>query len=104
MKDIIGNKQIDKVDIQILHNLYINNKLNELNSFKIKEIIECTNNCFNLSYYTYVNRVNKLLEYGLIGEGIKDIKAKTFYISKNGIDYMENNVFNKINVYDVEEN
>lgn len=102
---MIENKNIDKVDIQILYSLYTNDNFNELNSFKIKEIIECTNNCFNLSYYTYVNRVNKLLDYEFIAEGVKDIKAKTFYITQNGIDYMKKNVFNKINIYDeMEEN
>lgn len=38
----------------------------------------------NLSMSTVTRSVSKLLEYGFIGEGIKQINSKTYYITQLG--------------------
>lgn len=87
---------LDKVDIEIIYCLYRNEKNNSLKSFKISQIIEETN--LKLTYYTYLNRINKLIKLGLVKEGIKDIKAKTFYITKDGSEYLVNNILSNMDI------
>lgn len=91
-----NNINLDKVDIEIMYCLYRNEKNNSLKSFKTSQIIQETN--FELTYYTYKNRINKLIEIGFVKEGIKDIKAKTFFITQNGIDYLENNILSNMDI------
>lgn len=91
-----NNINLDKVDIEIMYCLYRNDKNNSLKSFKTSQIIQETN--FKLTYYTYKNRINKLINIGFVKEGIKDIKAKTFFITSDGASYLENNVLSNMDI------
>lgn len=91
--------ELDKFDIEILYVLFVNDKNSPLESFKIKDIIENTE--LSSSYYTFVNRIQKklmILEY--IKEGYKDGNAKCFYITELGIQYLNENVLSKENIYE----
>lgn len=94
------DKAIDKTDIQILFVLYRKEMNNVLNSMKIKDISKELSDSIKATYGTYVNRLTKLLEMNLINLGIKDSKAKTYFITQEGIDYIDNNVCDKINIYE----
>jgi hypothetical protein len=90
--------EIDKFDIEILYVLFVNDKTTPLESFKIKEIIQNTDS--DLSYYTYVTRVQKkMMSLNYIKEGYKDGNAKCFYITDFGIKYLKDNILNTENIY-----
>ena len=93
---------LDKVDIQIIYSLYTNEKVNPLQSYKIKQIQEY-NKDLDLAYYTYSLRIKKLIKANMINEGTKDGNARTFYITKEGINYIENNVLDNMNLKEYEE-
>ena len=93
---------LDKVDIKIIYSLYVNKKVNSLQSYKIKQIQEY-NKDLNLAYYTYSLRIKKLIKSNIINEGTKDGNARTFYITKEGINYIENNVIDNMDLEEYEE-
>lgn len=81
---------IDRFDIEIMYNLYDNSMISPLASLKIKDIIS---KCEDKStYYTYVNRVKKLIGLKMIKEGFKSGNAKCYYITEKGINYLEQKV------------
>ena len=91
--------EIDKFDIEILYVLFVNDKTSQLESFKIRDIIENTELCS--SYYTYVNRIQKkMIPLGYVKEGYKDGNAKCFYISDSGIQYLNDNILKGENDYE----
>ena len=92
---------IDKFDIEVLYCLFINDNLSQLKSYKVTEIIEHTE--LNSAYYTYVNRLKKLMAIGYIENGFKDGNAKTYYITKEGIKFLSENVLSKEDIYEEEE-
>ena len=91
---------IDKFDIEVLYCLFINDNLSQLNSYKITEIINHTE--LNSAYYTYVNRLKKLISIGYVDNGFKDGNAKTYYITKEGIGFLNENILNKEDIYEEE--
>ena len=96
----IYNKQLDKLDIEILYVLCTNKQISSLSSFKIKDIIQNTE--FKLAYYTFVNRVKKLVDIGYIANGFKDGNANTYYLTSNGVKFLEDNVFNQDDIFEEE--
>ncbi|MEO2601081.1 hypothetical protein [Clostridium butyricum] len=102
MDSIVIPKELDKFDIEILYVLLINQKTTKLQSFKIADIMNNTE--LKSAYYTFVNRIkNKLIPTGYVGLGFKDGNANTYYISDAGIDFLNNNVLNKENLYEEDE-
>lgn len=91
----------DKADIEILYCLFVNGKNSSLQSFKIKDIIDNTE--LRFTYGTYIKRIKKLLEANFIYEGFKDGNAKCYYISQNGINYLENSILSKENIFEYED-
>ncbi len=93
---------IDKIDITILHFLYMNSKRSSFNSSQIKPILKHfeESNTETISYPTLVRRLNKLTseEYILLGYKVKN--SKTYYITEKGVVFLENDVMNKENLYD----
>ena len=98
---IIYNKPLDKLDIEILYVLCTNKQFSSLSSFKIKDIINHIESSF--AYYTFVNRIKKLVNSGYIANGFKDGNANTYYLTSKGIKFLEDNVFNKEDIYEDEE-
>ena len=52
---------------------------------------------------TFVNRIKKLVNSGYIANGFKDGNANTYYLTPSGIKFLEDNVFNKEDIYEDEE-
>ena len=94
--------EIDKVDIEILYMLFVQEVFSPMNSFTLKKIIENTD--LKLSYYSIHRRINKkLIPIGYILEGYKDGNAKSFYLSELAIKYLKENILEKEDVYVLEE-
>lgn len=90
---------LDKYDIELLYALFVNRKISPIESFKIQDIIDNTE--LKSSYYTYVRRIqSKLMQMGYVNEGIKESRAKTYYISSEGIKYLQENILDKEDVYE----
>nr|DAH73359.1 MAG TPA: endonuclease-like protein [Caudoviricetes sp.] len=89
---------IDKFDIEILYCLFVNDCISQLKSFKVNEIINNTD--LKSAYYTYVNRLKKLISKEYIDYGFKDGNAKTYFITKEGIRFLSENVLNKEEIYE----
>ena len=87
--------KIDRFDVEILYCLYELDLTTPLQSTKLKNIIDKSER--TASYYTYVNRIKKLSSFNYIGEGFKSGNAKCYYITKEGISYLENNVLSQEN-------
>lgn len=94
--------EIDKVDIEILYMLFVQNATSPMNSFSINKIIENTD--LKLSYYSFLRRINKkLVPLGYLLPGYKDGNAKTHYLSESAIAYLKENIIEREDVFDVEE-
>lgn len=93
-------KDIDRFDIEIMYYLYSNSMKAPLESSKIQGIIDFCES--KASYYTYVNRIKKLINLGYICEGFKAGNAKCYYISKEGSKFLEDNVLNQEDIYEEE--
>lgn len=97
--------QLDKLDIEILFLLYRSEKNNQLNSCKIKDLIDIKDSCVSkVSYYTVVRRIGKLVECGFVDIGYKVSNAKTYFINEVGIDYINTEILSCDNAYeDIDE-
>ncbi len=79
-----------KLDIAILGRL-IQNKKNMFNeSIQLNELNELLS---NVNKKTLYNHLRSLVKKGLVNEGVKDGRYKTYYISQLGI-----NELNKMNI------
>jgi hypothetical protein len=95
--DEVKQPELDKIDVKILYNLFIDKKSSPLQSVTLGEIIKTTK--IELNYSTFFRRIQtKLIPSGYLKLGYKDKKAKTYYLSKEGVDYVQKNII------DVEEN
>ena len=101
-KNVIENKPvvIDKMNIELMYCLYVNNKTNRMDSFKVKDIMNNTE--LKSSYCTYFSRIKKLQQEGYVAEGVKDGNAACYYISEKGIKYLKENVLDKDYIYEEE--
>jgi predicted transcriptional regulator len=88
---------IDKVDINILYCLYAKNKVSPLYSAQIKNILEYCN--IPISYHTIFRRTQKLTDEEYLIEGYRNKRAKTFYLSNKGIEFIKN-ITNTENIYE----
>ena len=92
---------IDKFDIEILYCLSDKNMTTPIESFRVKDII--ANSESESAYYTYVNRLKKLIIKNYVKLGYKAGNANTYYITKDGIEFLEKNIFNLEGIYEDEE-
>lgn len=93
--------QLDKIDIEILYQLYAHNVISPMVSFQIKNLIELKDSeTSSVSYYTLVRRLAKLIELGMVDLGYKVSNAKTYYINNNGIQYLQNGILSSSDVYE----
>lgn len=93
-------EKIDRFDIEILYYLYENDLNCQLSSSKVKDIMN--NSESKSTYYTYVNRIKKLIEVNMIAEGYKSGNAKCYYITKIGCEYLENNILSDNSILEEE--
>ena len=93
---------IDKIDIEILYVMLVNNAITPMSSFSIKKLLE--NFELSLSYHTILRRINtKLIPNGYLAEGLKNGNSKSFYLTEFAIKFMKENVFEKENPYEIIE-
>lgn len=99
---------IDKIDIEILFHLYNEKALTPLSSMQIKSIVKHFEESSPISYTTAVRRMQSLITKEYIQEGYKLKRAKTYFLSLKGKDFIEINIINAeeayMNIDDVEEN
>ena len=85
-KDI---KDITKIDILIMSILKKENAISKYSTMSREEIRMYNGDAQLCCKQTLNVRTVLLLELGYIAEGIKDRKASTFYITKKGIELLE---------------
>jgi predicted transcriptional regulator len=82
---------LDRLDIEILYLLFIEDKKSPIQAFRITDIMEKTK--VKSAYNTFVRRIQeKLVANNLIAVGYKIRNAKTYYLTKEGLSYLEKNV------------
>jgi len=85
---------IDKADIAILSMLYDQEKFSPMYSWQIKNFLAdesfLANFNSSISYNTLVRRLKKLCECEYIDRGYKDRNAQTYFLTKTGIEFIEN--------------
>lgn len=93
------NLELDKVDIEIMYVLFVNNVCSPMNGFSMNDIMD--NVELKLSYYSILRRINnKLIALGYVLNGYKNGNSKSFYLSKEGIDYVKNEILTKEDVFE----
>lgn len=93
---------IDKVDIEILYVIFINEGVSPMKSLEIKTIIDKTD--LKSSYFTINRRINKkLLVNGYLLEGYKVGNSRSYYLSPLALDYLRENILDKEDIYDYVE-
>ncbi|MFC0903829.1 hypothetical protein ACFHWD_03875 [Clostridium sp. MT-14] len=91
--------EIDKIDISMLHYMYSYKKEDALYSIKIKELHNFILKKQNITYYTIVRRVKRLLSLNYILKGYKIGNADTYYLSEKGIKFLNEHVLNIDSAY-----
>ena len=85
---------LDRLDLKIIYILLLNDKLSPLQSFKVNELMNEID--IKTSYVTFNRRiVSKLIPLGYVKEGYKEGHSKTYYLSKEGKIYFEDNVLSE---------
>ena len=93
----------DRVDLEIMYCLFekANNQFSSFSVAEIKSRMESSGSKKSICYSTYLNRLNKrLIPAGLVAEGIKDVNAKTFYLTPEGTRFIEEMVIPNIDLYE----
>lgn len=79
---------LTRKDYMILDTLYQNNGITTLCALPKSKIIEKT----NLSDSKIRNSLRNFISLGYIDEGAKDDKSKTYYLTEQGIQFVEDNI------------
>lgn len=99
--------KLDKLDLKIIYVLLLENKLSPLQSLKVNELMAQSK--MNISYVTFNRRiVQKLIPLGYVGEGYREGRSKTYYLTNKGKEYFEGNVLSKesnaFEIIEIDEN
>lgn len=78
---------LTKNDYMIMNTLYDNGCLSKMCSFTLQKIAETT----NLSIYKIRDAMKLFMNLGLVNEGARDVRAKTYFLSEQGIEIVEDN-------------
>ena len=93
---------LDKVDIEIMYSLFVNDAVSPMKGFAIKDIMAKTS--LKTSYFTILRRINeKLKTNGYVLDGYKVGNSKSFYLSDKAISYLNENILSKEDVYEYVE-
>jgi len=89
---------LNKVEVEILQHMLENKLINEINSRTIRNISKG----IEINYFRTRNYVNHLKLLGLLDSGFKELNSGTFYITKKGVEIINektwNWIKNKINI------
>jgi DNA-binding MarR family transcriptional regulator len=78
---------LTKNDYMIMNILYDNGCLSKMCSFTLQKISDTT----NLSIYKIRDAMKLFINLGLVDEGARDVRAKTYFLSVKGRDIVEEN-------------
>lgn len=78
---------LTKNDYFILDTLYNNGCFTKMCSFTLLKTTELT----NLSKYKIRDSIKMFINLGLVCEGARDVRAKTYFLSSKGIEMVEEN-------------
>lgn len=78
---------LTKNDYMIMNTLYDNGCLTKMCSFTLQKIADTT----NLSIYKIRDAMRLFINLGLVDEGARDVRAKTYFLSDKGREIVEDN-------------
>lgn len=85
---------MNRLDFIILSVLRQNEAVNRLSSMTVKEIASVEN--LGIKENTIFKKIRSLEQFGYVGRGLKESRADTFFITKDGLESLKKERGNEV--------